>query len=138
MAMWLIPLVAVAPCQCSTPGGVQITSPGLISRFVPFLSCTQPVPEVTMSVWPAGWLCQEERAPGSNVTCPPDVRDGSVAANRGSTLTDPVKVASGPFADGRDPLGQICMLSARAGAAARSVSDSVVARSCFKIISPNL
>jgi len=49
-----------------------------------------------------------------------------------------VKVASGPFAEGRDPLGQICMLSARAGAAARSVSDSVVARSWFKIISPHL
>ena len=63
--MWLILLVAVPPCQCFTPGGVQMTSPGLISRFSPPSSWTHPVPEVTIRIWPAGWVCQAERAPGS-------------------------------------------------------------------------
>ena len=61
-AMWVIELVSVAPCQCFTPGGVQMTSPGLIWIFSPPSCCTQPVPDVTISVWPAGWVCQLDRA----------------------------------------------------------------------------
>src|SRR6266699_6737764 len=30
IAIWLMELVAVAPCQCFTPVGVQMTSPALI------------------------------------------------------------------------------------------------------------
>src|SRR3954449_9133570 len=91
MAIWLIKLVAVAPCQCFTPGGVQITSPGLISRFWPPSSCTHPVPDVTIRNCPPGWVCQADRAPGSNATSPPDEDVLSLAAYSGSTVTDPVK-----------------------------------------------
>src|SRR5829696_6438862 len=31
MAMWLMPVLAVAPCQCFSPGSNQTTSPGRIS-----------------------------------------------------------------------------------------------------------
>src|SRR6266699_6205263 len=77
-----------APCQCLTPGGVQITSPGLISRLAPPSSCTHPVPEVTIRSWPAGCVCQAERAPGANVTRPPAAGMLSFASNRGSRKTD--------------------------------------------------
>jgi hypothetical protein len=49
-------------------------------------------------------VCHAERAPGSNVTLPPDVLDGAFAGNKGSTLTFPVKFASGPLVDIRAPL----------------------------------
>jgi len=35
MAMCVMAVVAVAPCQCFSPGGIQITSPGRISSIVP-------------------------------------------------------------------------------------------------------
>ena len=35
MAMWVIAVVAVAPCQCFSPGGNQMMSPGRISSFGP-------------------------------------------------------------------------------------------------------
>jgi hypothetical protein len=71
IAIWPIELVVVAPCQCFTPGGHQTTSPGLITRFSPPSSCTHPVPDVTIRIWPAGCVCHAERAPGSKVTWPP-------------------------------------------------------------------
>jgi hypothetical protein len=36
-------------------------------------------------------VCHAERAPGSNVTSPPDEEVLSFAAYKGSTITDPVK-----------------------------------------------
>ena len=39
---------AVAPCQCFSPGGNQITSPGRISSTGPPQRCTQPQPAVTI------------------------------------------------------------------------------------------
>src|SRR3712207_3048250 len=131
IAMWLIALVAVAPCQCFTPGGVQITSPGLISRFWPPSSCTHPVPDVTIRTWPPGWVCHAERAPGSNVTSPPVEDVLSLAAYSGSTMTDPVKYCAAPFAEGREPFGEICVLSALAAAAANTPSAIAVAMMCF-------
>src|SRR3712207_1600269 len=107
IAIWLIKLVAVAPCQCFTPGGVQITSPGLISRFSPPSSCTQPVPDVTIRIWPAGCVCHAERAPGSNVTNPPVDCMLFFAPNSGSTMTEPVKYSAGPLDEGREPFGEI-------------------------------
>jgi hypothetical protein len=90
-AIWLIPLVVVAPCHCLTPGGVQMTSPGLISRFWPLSSLIHPVPDVTIRTCPAGCVCHAERAPGSKVTSPPVEEVLSFAAYSGSTMTDPVK-----------------------------------------------
>src|SRR2546427_7798795 len=50
MAMCVIGLVGVAPCQCFSPGGHRTTSPGLISSTGPPQLCTKPRPAVTMSV----------------------------------------------------------------------------------------
>ena len=61
-------VVGDAPCQCFSPGGHEITSPGRITLIDPPHLCTKPQPEVTMSVWPRGCVCQLLRAQGSNVT----------------------------------------------------------------------
>lgn len=84
--------------------GEIMTSPGLISCFSPPSCCTQPVPDVTIRICPSGWICHAERAPGSNVTLAPEVRDGELAGKRASTLTLPVKFASGSLLDARAPL----------------------------------
>src|ERR1700731_1776325 len=52
MATCVIAVVAVAPCQCFSPGGNQITSPGRISSIGPPQRCASPQPAVTTSVWP--------------------------------------------------------------------------------------
>src|SRR5689334_4339875 len=98
-----MPVVAVAPCQCLTPGAIQTTSPGRISSTGPPSRCTQPIPAVTTSTWPSGCVCQAVRAPGSKVTSPPDVREGAVAENRRSTRTAPVKLSAGPLPEGSEP-----------------------------------
>src|SRR5215213_3766177 len=98
-----MPVVAVAPCQCLTPGAIQTTSPGRISSTGPPSRCTQPIPAVTTSTWPSGCVCQADRAPGSKVTSPPDARDGTVAENRRSTRTDPLKFSAGPLEEGSEP-----------------------------------
>jgi hypothetical protein len=41
----------------------------------------------------------------------PPTRAGASPANGASIRTDPVKYASGPFPEGRDPLRVICILS---------------------------
>jgi len=46
---------------------------------------------VTINVWPSGWVCQAERAPGSNVTLAQDTRAGADGALSGSILTVPAK-----------------------------------------------
>src|SRR5438132_4994205 len=50
MAMWVMAVSAVAPCQCFSPGGLQITSPGRISLIGPPQLCTRPQPAVTIRV----------------------------------------------------------------------------------------
>src|SRR5262245_42980576 len=104
MARCVIAFLSVAPCQCLTPGGVQITSPGLISCFGPPSCWIQPVPAVTISSCPAGWVCHAERAPNSNVTEPTEVRQGALGWNSGSTRTAPLKYCSAPFVEGCEPL----------------------------------
>jgi hypothetical protein len=74
MAMCVMAVVGVAPCQCLSFGGHQTTSPGRISTFGPPSLCTHPHPEVTIRVCPSGCLCQAVRAPGSNVTIAPPAR----------------------------------------------------------------
>ena len=91
MAMWVIAVLAVAPCQCFSPGGNQITSPGRMSSTGPPQCWAQPLPAVTISVWPSGWVCQAVRAPGSKVTLAPTARAGAGASNRRSIRTVPVK-----------------------------------------------
>src|SRR4051794_711898 len=131
MAMCDMLFAAVAPCQCFTPGGAQTTSPGLISRFAPPSSCTHPVPDMTMSVCPPGWVCQAERAPGSNVTRPPLFGVCSLGPWGGSGVTAPVKFAPAPVGEGREPFGEITVLSAWAAAPASRVRVVTVARSVF-------
>src|SRR4051812_7264436 len=109
MAIWVSDVVALAPCQCFSPGGVQITSPGRISSTGPPQACTQPQPAMTINVWPSGCVCQALRAPGSKVTLAPLVRAGSWAENNGSTRTVPVKVSVGPLREGCEPPRLISM-----------------------------
>src|SRR5207253_1531393 len=104
MAMCVMAVVGVAPCQCFSPGGHQTTSPERISSFGPLSLCTHPSPEVTIRVCPSGCVCHAVRAPGSNVTLTPSTRAGSGAWNSGSMRTVPVKYSSGPLPEGCEPL----------------------------------
>src|SRR5260221_3215624 len=112
MAICVMAVVAVAPCQCFSPGGNQITSPGRISSMGPPHRWAQPQPAVTMRVWPRGCVCEAVRAPGSKVTLAPPTRPGAGASNSGSIRTVPVNQSAGPLPDGREPLRlmSICLL----------------------------
>ena len=91
MAMWVMGVAGAAPCQCFSPGGNQTTSPGRISSTGPPQRWARPQPEVTMSVWPSGWVCQAVRAPGWKATLAPVTRAGPGASKSLSTYTEPVK-----------------------------------------------
>src|SRR5882757_53706 len=93
--MWIMPLVGEPPCQCFSPGGIQTTSPALLS--------TRPTPEITYSVWPRGCECQFVRAPGSKDTRFETIRAGTSAAMIGSCQTVPVKYSLGASRVGREP-----------------------------------
>src|SRR5947208_5312369 len=99
MAMCVMAVVDVAPCQCFSPGGNQTTSPGRISSIGPPSHCAQPTPEVTINVCPSGCVCHAVRAPGSNVTLAPRTRAGSGASNKESILTCPVNHSADPLVD---------------------------------------
>src|SRR5436853_3505577 len=103
MAMCVMAVVGVAPCQCFSPGGNQITSPGRMSSIGPPQRWTRPQPAVTIRVWPRGCVCQAVRAPGSNVTLAPETSAGSGAWKSGSTRTVPVNHSDGPLAEGCEP-----------------------------------
>src|SRR5664280_532255 len=104
MAMCVMAVVAVAPCQCFSPGGNQITSPGRICSMGPPKRCAKPQPAVTIRVWPNGWVCQAVRAPGSKVTLAPAARAGAFAWNKASMRTVPVNQSAGPLLEGCEPL----------------------------------
>src|SRR5437899_6945793 len=74
-AMCVIAVFGVAPCQCFTPAGIQITSPFRISSIGPPHGSIQPVPSVTIQIRPNGCVCQALRAPASNIRLPPLLRD---------------------------------------------------------------
>src|SRR5437867_787015 len=74
MAMCVMAVVAVAPCQCFSPGGNQITSPGRTCSIGSPQRWARPQPAVTIRVWPSGWVCHAVRAPGSNVTLAPTLQ----------------------------------------------------------------
>ena len=73
----------------------HVTRPYLPDR--PALALHPAGPEVTISVWPSGCVCQAVRAPGSKVTCAPTARAGSGAVKSGSTRTVPVNQSAGPL-----------------------------------------
>src|SRR5438128_7631186 len=104
MAICVIAVVGVAPCQCFSPGGNQITSPGRISSLGPPQRCAHPQPAVTIKVWPSGCVCHAVRAPGSKVTLAPETRPGTGESNNGSIRTVPVNQSVGPLPEGCDPL----------------------------------
>src|SRR5512144_1670458 len=95
IAMWVMAVVGVAPCQCFKLGGHQMTSPARISTIGSPSHCVQPTPEVTIKVWPSGCVCHAVRAPGSNVTMAPPTRAGSCRWNSESIRTLPVNHSSG-------------------------------------------
>src|SRR3954470_20134037 len=70
MARCTITQSGAAPCQCSSPGGIQTVSPGRRTRTGPPRAWARPRPVRTWSVWPSGWVCHAVRAPGVNVTRP--------------------------------------------------------------------
>src|SRR5208283_2069756 len=103
MAMCVMAVVGEAPCQCFSPGGNQITSPGRISSIGPPQRCTRPQPAVTIRVCPSGCVCHAVRAPGSNVTIAPVTRAGSLPLNGESMRTVPVNQSAGPWLEGCEP-----------------------------------
>ncbi|SOO31449.1 hypothetical protein XFF6994_1380004 [Xanthomonas citri pv. fuscans] len=103
MAICVIATLALAPCQCLTPGGIHTISPGRICCAGLPPSCTRPAPAVTISVWPSGWVCHAVRAPGSKVTVAPPTRAGASAWNGASMRTLPVKYSAAPTTDGAPP-----------------------------------
>src|ERR1700716_4232909 len=107
--MWVMPLLGDAPCQCFSPGGIQTTSPGRISRTGPPLVWTRPTPETTYRVWPSGCVCHAVRAPGSNDTRFEATRAGASVAMIGSCQTVPVKYSVGARRVGREPARWISM-----------------------------
>lgn len=91
-------------------------------------SWIQPVPDVTTSVWPAGWECHAVRAPGWKVTWLAVARVCSVAATSGSITTEPVKLSADPRGEGLAVIGGTSMPCPWAGAAARRPSAMAAAR----------
>src|ERR1700722_13358278 len=110
MAIWLIAAVGDAPCQCFSAGKNHTTSPGRISWTGPPSRCTQPKPDITINVWPSGWVCQAVRAPGSKVTSAPATWDGSGGLKSGSIRTVPVNQSGGPLTEDSEPLLLISMI----------------------------
>src|SRR6476620_8035567 len=112
MAICVIPVVGVAPCQCFSFGSNQTRSPGCISSTEPPSRCTQPQPDVTINVCPNGCVCHAVLAPGSNVTQAPAACAGALAWNKGSIRTVPVNQSAGPLPEGCEPtlLISICFI----------------------------
>src|SRR5437667_5213705 len=103
MAICVMAVVGVAPCQCFSPGENQTTSPGRISSIGPPHRCAHPRPDVTINACPSGCVCQAVRAPGSNETLAPRTRAGSGASNSGSMRTVPVNQSAGPLVELCEP-----------------------------------
>src|SRR4051794_23696304 len=97
MAVCTMNRSGAAPCQCSSPGGVQITSPGRITRTFPPRDCTRPTPSVTCSVCPRACECHAVRAQGAKRTV--FTRAVSLRAMT-SKYTSPVNVSAGPLVVG--------------------------------------
>src|SRR6266516_7905732 len=92
MAMCVMAVVAVAPCQCFSPGENQITSPGRISSIGPPQRCTRPQPAVTIRVWrslvavPGGPSARLERDTGADRACRTGCLEQGVNAYRAGKI----------------------------------------------------
>src|SRR5215467_7308012 len=104
MAICVIAVVGVAPCQCFSLGENQTTSPGRISSIGPPSRCAHPRPDVTISVCSSGCVCHAVRAPGSKLTLAHRTRAGLGASNNGSIRTLPVNQSPTPLFHGCDRL----------------------------------
>src|SRR5437016_1806057 len=89
-----------APCQCHSPGGVRIVSPGRISTTVPPFDWIRPSPSMTCKVCPTACACQALRAPGANRTTLTRRRDGSSPLAMTSNHASPVNVSAGALTVG--------------------------------------
>src|SRR5437764_9184170 len=103
MAICVIAVVGVAPCQCFSPRANQTTSPGRISSIGPPSRCAHPQPELTINVCPSGCVCHAVREPGSKVTLAPCTKAGSGAWKSGSIRTVPVNQSAGPLTAACEP-----------------------------------
>ncbi len=63
MAIWVIAVSGLAPCQCFSPGSNQTTSPGRISSTAPPSFWARPKPAVTMMICPSGWYARRSAHP---------------------------------------------------------------------------
>ena len=108
----------------------DVTGPTLLDRPTP--AWARPTPDVTISVWPSGWVCHAVRAPGSNVTLAPAARAGTGASNSGSMRTVPVNQSAGPLADGCEPLRLISISPPGVAAEARTNENVTVASAVCK------
>ena len=91
-------------------------------------------PDVTMRVCPRGWVCHAERAPGSKVTWPPLTRAALTNLEHRVHTNRTERYASGPLAEGRDPLRlkSIIFLHSVASVSSRCAMDTtaIVAMPC--------
>ena len=103
IAIWDIEFVGVAPCQCSSSGGIHTVSPTFIILGCSFLNPTRPVPLIICSVWPRGCVCHAVRAPGSNETFNAWTLAGYSASIIGYCHTVPVNHSEEDFLVGFEP-----------------------------------
>ena len=98
---WVMKWSGAAPCQCHSPGGVWIVSPGRISRTLAAARLdVSPSPSRTCRVWPTAWTCQALRAPGAKRTMLERTRDGASPRAMRSNQASPVNVSGGPLVVG--------------------------------------
>src|SRR5205823_14498641 len=131
MAICVIAVVSVAPCQCFSLGANQTTSPGRISSVGPSQHCAQPRPDVTINVCPSGCVCQAVRAHGSNVTLAQRMRAGSGGSNSDSIHTFPVNHSVGPSC----PAGLSRDSAGTAEAVAEEEADACVSTRLISMLS---
>ena len=132
MAMCVIAVVGVAPCQCFSPGENHTTSPGRISSIGPSHFWAHPSPEVTINVCPSGCVCQAVRAPGSKVTLAPRTRAGAGASNSRSIRTVPANQSAGPLLEFCEPGLLISMSLLSTPQLFRSISAQATGSSFFR------
>ena len=82
------------PVLCSGWNPDDIPFSYLLNRASPLLNPTNP--GCNDQSLAEGCVCHTVRAPGSNVTLAPTVRDGSMGSKSGSICTEPVKCAAAP------------------------------------------
>jgi hypothetical protein len=88
-----------------------------------------------MSICPAGWVCQAERAPGSKATNPAVADIPGLPANNGVTVTAPMKLNADPFTAGLVASAETSICSALAGATVKIANVIAAANVVFIVAS---